>query len=179
MPVSFKVGLLAVVASVFALESHACRIYRPFDPDKLQADLVLRGQVISYIYPDKLAEAEGGAPTLPMSSAILCVRTLDTYFGEVREKWCFDVDSSTFSPPDRRWIPDDVIVAANAFSPEDNEIYIRNSERWFGPLGVEMRVFNAGCTEPYLIAYDPSAERQMIERLVRLGFTTSESETGR
>ena len=167
MSVSFKVGLLTLIASVFAAECLACRYTRVFNPDEIEADLVVRGQLVSYTHPRQQALEEGvGRDGVLFSDAILCIRTLDTYLGEKRDEWCFDVDLSTLSAPSRDEVPDDVIIAANAFGPFLDE-YARSNQRWFEPLGVEKRVYNAGCTAPYLIPFSEEAEQDMIERFVR------------
>lgn len=180
MPVFLKAFLLAVIAFVFASESRACRNTRIFNPDELRADLVVRGQLASYTRPRQQTLEEGlDREGVLFGDAILCIRTLETYLGEKRDAWCFDVfQDAAVAAPIKDQLPDDIIVAANTFAPEF-DAYVRDNHRWFAPLGIEKHVFNAGCTKHYLIPFSDKAEQDMIERLVRLGFTTSESESGR
>ena len=107
-----KFASIALVALAYTEQSHACRFNKPFDPEKLQADVVVRGHVTAYANPRELAN------------------NLSEYV-------------------------------------QDNQLYFR-------PFGVDHRIYNSGCSMPYVIAYSDTAEREMVERLARLGFTSVE-----
>jgi len=104
----------------------------------------------------------------------VCVETVETYFGEVRSEWCFDIDNSVVWATPRESIPDDVIIAAKMFPPHFDE-YVQDNQLYFRAFGVDHRIYNSGCSMPYIIPYSASAEREMVERLARLGFTLPES----
>ena len=169
-----KVASIALVALAYAEQSHACRFNKPFDPEKLQADVVVRGHVTAYANPRELANNLSLTPQdYVLSDGIVCVKTVETYFGEARSEWCFDIDNSAAWATPRESIPDDVIIAAKIFPPFFDE-YVQDNQLYFRPFGVDHRIYNSGCSMPYVIAYSDTAEREMVERLARLGFTSVE-----
>ena len=170
-----KVVLISLITLGFAGQSHACRITKPFDPERLQADVVIRGHVTAYANPREHAEKVSSAPRdYVLSDGIVCVKTVETYFGEARSEWCFDIDNSVVWATPRESIPDDVIIAAKTFPPHFDG-YVQDNQLYFRPFGVDHRIYNSGCSKPYIISYSASAEREMVERLARLGFTSPES----
>jgi hypothetical protein len=169
-----KVASIALVALAYAEQSHACRFNKPFDPEKLKADVVVRGHVTAYANPRELAKNLSLTPqNYALSSGIVCVKTVETYFGETRSEWCFDIDNSVVWATPRESIPDDVIIAAKSFPPHFDE-YVQGNQLYFRLFGVDHQIYNSGCTRPYIIPYSDTAEHEMVERLGRLGFPSVE-----